>query len=119
MTCQHPTCIRPAFLRDLCRVHYRSTAKSVPAPKVRRSICSVQDCSRRVHCKDLCQSHYARHLRQAKAERIMAAQCVVEGCGRGRDALDMCQAHYARFQDHGDVFAHIPIGSGRRLARPL
>lgn len=37
--------------------------------------------------------------------------CTVDGCERPVTARGWCAAHYSRIRKHGDVQAHIPVGS--------
>lgn len=56
--------------------------------------------------------------RQKAAERSAAVrpECVVGGCDRvSVRGSGMCGAHRSRFRRHGDVLAHIPIGSTAKL----
>lgn len=41
--------------------------------------------------------------------------CQVEGCDKPCDRPGICSGHYYRLNNHGDVFAAIPLGSKIRI----
>jgi hypothetical protein len=87
--------------------------------------CRYCDRGRPVIARNMCRSCYYRFMTYGsvnlgKTIRKQRPPCKSPGCSTLAQAHDYCGAHNARATRHdGEVFAEIPIGSVRKLPKPV
>lgn len=116
-TCSDGDCDRPAFCRDMCRMHYQRWRKQ-SGP-----VCTVGGCTTIRFARDMCATHYTRWRKHGDPSVVLpngmigrkeARGCSVEGCDEKHGAMGMCQKHYGAARYAADPERFKAIEAERR-----
>lgn len=109
--CSCKGCIRPIFIKTLCRTHYKQATQR----------CYVEDCSKFVYCRNLCIKHYRSKkydgnikCKTCNKKNIFIGEfcfehwknfssfgfnhCIVSDCKTKTCSRNMCKKHYQRWR---------------------